>query len=136
MADVKYQLEDTVKHNFLDPITDFQNNELKDFNVNFRIIQMENRQFRDIETNWRAGALTMMPKNVNKRGRRIWCRQKKNWRNQSDWRRKQCSTFWITMWNKLPNWGLWWRHNSIFINKQCKFWKTSNPNLIQGSLRN
>jgi len=33
MADIKYQLEDTVKHNFLDPITDFQNNELKDFNV-------------------------------------------------------------------------------------------------------
>nr|CAD2182879.1 unnamed protein product [Meloidogyne enterolobii] len=32
MADIKYQLEDTVKHNFLDPITDFQNNELKDFN--------------------------------------------------------------------------------------------------------
>lgn len=32
MADVKYQLEDTVKHNFLDPISDFQNNELKDFN--------------------------------------------------------------------------------------------------------
>ncbi|KAL7078192.1 hypothetical protein ACQ4LE_002050 [Meloidogyne hapla] len=32
LADIKYQLEDTVKHNFLDPITDFQNNELKDFN--------------------------------------------------------------------------------------------------------
>lgn len=35
MADVKYQLEDNVKHNFLDPISDFQNNELKDFNVSF-----------------------------------------------------------------------------------------------------
>jgi endophilin-A len=33
MADVKYQLEDNVKHNFLDPISDFQTNELKDFNV-------------------------------------------------------------------------------------------------------
>ncbi|KAI3416086.1 Endophilin-A [Globodera pallida] len=33
MADVKYQLEDNVKHNFLDPISDFQNNELKDFNA-------------------------------------------------------------------------------------------------------
>jgi hypothetical protein len=26
-------LEDNVKHNFLDPISDFQTNELKDFNV-------------------------------------------------------------------------------------------------------
>lgn len=33
MADVKYQLEDVVKHNFLDPITHLQANELKDVNV-------------------------------------------------------------------------------------------------------
>lgn len=33
MADVKYQLEDTVKHNFIDPVTDFQTNDLKDFNA-------------------------------------------------------------------------------------------------------
>lgn len=33
MADIKYQLEDVVKHNFLDPITHLQNNELKDVNV-------------------------------------------------------------------------------------------------------
>jgi len=32
MADIKYQLEDVVKHNFLDPITHLQNNELKDVN--------------------------------------------------------------------------------------------------------
>ncbi|KAI1728765.1 BAR domain-containing protein [Ditylenchus destructor] len=30
MADIKYQLEDVVKHNFLDPITHLQANELKD----------------------------------------------------------------------------------------------------------
>uniref|UniRef100_A0A7E4V4T6 SH3 domain-containing GRB2-like protein n=1 Tax=Panagrellus redivivus TaxID=6233 RepID=A0A7E4V4T6_PANRE len=30
MADIKYQLEDVVKHNFLDPITHLQNNELKE----------------------------------------------------------------------------------------------------------
>ncbi|KAI6182963.1 BMA-UNC-57, isoform d [Aphelenchoides bicaudatus] len=33
MADIKYQLEDVVKHNFLDPITHLQNNELKDVNA-------------------------------------------------------------------------------------------------------
>ena len=33
MADIKYQLEDVVKHNFIDPITHLQNNELKDVNV-------------------------------------------------------------------------------------------------------
>lgn len=33
MADIKYQLEDVVKHNFLDPITHLLNNELKDVNV-------------------------------------------------------------------------------------------------------
>jgi len=33
MADIKYQLEDNVKHNFLDPITHLQTNELKDVNV-------------------------------------------------------------------------------------------------------
>jgi len=32
MADIKYQLEDVVKHNFLDPITHLQTNELKDVN--------------------------------------------------------------------------------------------------------
>uniref|UniRef100_A0A915DAM7 Uncharacterized protein n=1 Tax=Ditylenchus dipsaci TaxID=166011 RepID=A0A915DAM7_9BILA len=32
MADIKYQLEDVVKHNFLDPITHLQINELKDVN--------------------------------------------------------------------------------------------------------
>jgi endophilin-A len=32
MADIKYQLEDVVKHNFLDPITHLQANELKDVN--------------------------------------------------------------------------------------------------------
>jgi len=32
MADIKYQMEDQVKHNFLDPITHLQNNELKDVN--------------------------------------------------------------------------------------------------------
>lgn len=33
MADIKYQLEDVVKHNFLDPIQHMQANELKDVNV-------------------------------------------------------------------------------------------------------
>ncbi|CAD5207193.1 unnamed protein product [Bursaphelenchus okinawaensis] len=33
MADIKYQLEDVVKHNFLDPITHLMNNELKDVNT-------------------------------------------------------------------------------------------------------
>jgi endophilin-A len=37
MADIKYQLEDVVKHNFLDPITHLQNNELKDVNVSGRL---------------------------------------------------------------------------------------------------
>jgi endophilin-A len=32
MADIKYQLEDVVKHNFLDPITHLQNTELKEVN--------------------------------------------------------------------------------------------------------
>lgn len=32
LADIKYQMEDTVKHNFLDPLTHLQNNELKDVN--------------------------------------------------------------------------------------------------------
>jgi endophilin-A len=32
MADIKYQLEDVVKHNFLDPISHMQANELKDVN--------------------------------------------------------------------------------------------------------
>lgn len=35
MADVKYQMEDNVKQNFLDPLTHLQNNELKDVNVRF-----------------------------------------------------------------------------------------------------
>lgn len=38
MADVKYQLEDTVKHNFIDPVTDFQTNDLKDFNVFYLVL--------------------------------------------------------------------------------------------------
>ncbi|CAJ0593905.1 unnamed protein product [Cylicocyclus nassatus] len=32
MADIKYQMEENVKHNFLDPLTHLQNNELKDVN--------------------------------------------------------------------------------------------------------
>ncbi|CAI5437639.1 unnamed protein product [Caenorhabditis angaria] len=32
MADIKYQMEDNVKQNFLDPLTHLQNNELKDVN--------------------------------------------------------------------------------------------------------
>ncbi|CAJ0944596.1 unnamed protein product, partial [Mesorhabditis belari] len=32
MADIKYQMEEVVKHNFLDPLTQLQNNELKDVN--------------------------------------------------------------------------------------------------------
>lgn len=35
MADVKYQMEDQVKHTFLDPITHLQNSELKDVNVSY-----------------------------------------------------------------------------------------------------
>ncbi|GMT08087.1 hypothetical protein PENTCL1PPCAC_30261, partial [Pristionchus entomophagus] len=32
-ADIKYQMEDTVKRNFIDPLTHMQNNELKDVNA-------------------------------------------------------------------------------------------------------
>lgn len=35
MADIKYQMEDNVKQNFLDPLTHLQNNELKEVNVCF-----------------------------------------------------------------------------------------------------
>lgn len=39
MADIKYQMEDSVKQNFLDPLAHLQNNELKDVMV--RLICLE-----------------------------------------------------------------------------------------------
>lgn len=35
MADIKYQLEDCVKHNFLDPLAHLLQTDLKEVNVSF-----------------------------------------------------------------------------------------------------